>query len=91
LPAVDDHRRGLAAGYLRTALTAGGGRRGAARRPVLRARDPSAAALQRPAAQWVLVALLTACSLPASTACRRAPSSMDRYAEARHLLRSCGP
>jgi signal transduction histidine kinase len=77
---------GLAAGYLGAALTGGTAAAVLLVGRVLRASDPSAAAYSASAAQWVLVALLSGVLAARIHGLSSAPSSMDRYAEARHLL-----
>jgi len=77
---------GLAAGYLGTALTGGAAAAVLLVGRVVRADDADGASYSASAAQWVLVALLSGVLAARIHGLTAAPSSMDRYAEARRLL-----
>jgi len=77
---------GLSAGYLGVTLTGGAAAAVLLVGRVLRGADPGAAAYSASAAQWVLVALLSGVLAARIHGLSVAPSSMDRYAEARRLL-----
>ena len=77
---------GLAAGYLGTVLTGGAAAAVLLAGRVLRGSDQAAADYSASAAQWVLVALVSGVLAARIHSLSAAPSSMDRYAEARRLL-----